>query len=489
MPVRHDPTGGGQGDAMSDVARDPDAVAPGDGQAALERFTLLDAFVKRRARRFALGNELKGGDFSYTSQASPIALNLEEEAVLAFAGAGVTGVVTGELPYQPAAGPETGGGQVMMGLVGRTHSSADAVATATLFVTRDDATYLLPRPQDLPPDEFDALVALGREHRFAEAYERSRVRLADHRAEIPRELPFTPPFNKWSANVPGATYFVPVSDVTGLYMTVLFAALGEEFAFYFHDDKDWLTRPAGIRRFAKSKGGHLHDDVHAGRVGTIDEIETYILELCGFEQGLMIQNIALAAEALGLGAFPHYGAHRYAWLKAFGFEMRDRTFSRILHKGPLGTLLMRLTNQDVAIPQAVGLEHDGRPLFRPYATPFYPTMEAAVRAFVADKFAPGRGLFRNPSGHNAWKDPERIQAAIPEYSEANIQAVLAYCAYVERHYGQFPGNYGPFRTLMAFQAHHLDLSFYDTFYRDGAYTEAHVDHFARWHPGDEPKPA
>ena len=57
----------------------------------------------------------------------------------------------------------------------------------------------MPRPQDLPSDEFEALVALGRERRFTEVYERMRIRLADHRSEIPRELPFTPPFNKWSA--------------------------------------------------------------------------------------------------------------------------------------------------------------------------------------------------------------------------------------------------------------------------------------------------
>jgi hypothetical protein len=35
---------------------------------------------------------------------------------------------------------------------------------------------------------------------------------------------------------------------------------------------------------------------------------------------------------------------------------------------------------------------------------------------------------------------------------------------------------------MAFQAHHIDTSFYDRHYRPGAYTEAHSEHFARWHP-------
>lgn len=453
-----------------------------DGQTELARHPLMTTFVTRRSRRFALGNDLRGGGLSFTSVAEPVPLTTDEEAILAFAASGVTGYVNGELPYVAAAGPETGGGQIMMSMVGRTQSSADAVATATLFLMRDDGTFLLPRPQDLAADDFDTLVRLGREGRFTEAYERMRVRLSDGRSEIPRELPFTPPFNKWSANIPAATYFVPVTEVTALYLTILFAALGEQFAYYFHDDKDFLTRVAGIASFGRSKGGHLYDDPHDGRVGTIDEIETYLLEICGFEQGLMIQNIALATEALGLGGFPHYAAHRFAWTRSLGFTMRNRTFAQILHKGLFGTLLMRLLRKNVTIPQAVGLEHDGRTVIKPFAPPYYPTMEAAVRAFVDYKFAPGTGFFRDADRTSAWRDPAAIQGTIPPYTEANIQAVIGYCNYVMKHYGQFPANFGPIRTLMAFQAHHIDTAFYDRFFRPGAYTDAHAQHFARWHP-------
>jgi hypothetical protein len=465
---------------MTTIEEKPVGDRPLGGPAKLEAYSLIEAFLNRRSRRFAIGNDLRGGAFSYKSTGTPVPLSLEEDALLAFAGAGVTGRVFADLPYEPGGGPETGGGQVMMSMVGRTQSSADAVATATLFITGDDGTFIMPRPQDLARDDFEALVALGRQRRFTEMYERSRIRLSDRRTEIERALPFTPPFNKWSANLPGATYFVPVTDVTGLYLTILFAALGEEFAYYFHDDRDWLTSDAGLRRFAKSNGGHLNDNVHDGRVGTIDEIETYLLELCGFEQGLMIQNIALATEALGLGGFPHYAAHRFAWLKAFGFEMRERTFAQVLHKGFFGTLLMRLLNKNVVIPQAIGLTVEGRPIFKPYTTPYYPTIEAAVRAFVDHKFAAGTGIFRDPNG-SRWLDPPAVQAAIPEYTEANIEAVTGYCEYVVKHYGQFPATYGPFRTLMAFQAHHLDTSFYDRFYQPGAYTQEHIDHFETWH--------
>jgi hypothetical protein len=464
-----------------------DAQSAGDpaatGAAELASHSLMDTFITRRSRRFALGDDLEGGGLSYKSAAAAVPLSVDEQAILAFAASGVTGNVNGELPYVPAAGPETGGGQIMMSMVGRTQSSADAVATVTLAIMTDDGTYLMPRPQDLPSDDFEALVGMGREGRFTDVYERMRIRLADHRLEIPRELPFTPPFNKWSANLPGATYFVPVTEVTALYLTILFAALGEQFAFFFHDDKDPLLRPAGIGRFGRSKGGHLYDDVHDGRVGTIDEIETYLLEICGFEQGLMIQNIALATEALGLGGFPHYAAHRFAWTRSLGCRMRDRSFAQVLHKGFFGTLLMRLLNKNVTIPQAVGLDHDGRTIIKPFAPPYYPTMEAAVRAFVDYKFAPGTGFFRDATKPSAWLDPAAIQATIPPYSEANIEAVIAYCEYVLRHYGQFPANFGPIRTLMAFQAHHIDTAFYDRFYRPGAYTQAHAEHFARWHAG------
>lgn len=449
----------------------------------IQEARLLEIMTRRRSRRFALGNHLQGGAFSYESPSAPVSLSLDEEAILAFAGSGITGHVYGELPYEPAAGPETGGGQVMITMLGRTFPSADGAATAALFINRDDGTFAMRRPQDFRPEEIDELATMAVERRYTELYERSRVRLSDRRSEIPRELPYTPPFNKWSTNLPGSTYFVPVTDVTALYLTILFAALGEEFAYFFHDDRDWLTRAAGMAKFAKSKGGHLHDDVNDGRVGTISEIESYLLELCSIEQGLMIQNIALATEALGLGGFPHYGAHRFGWPQAFGFQMRGRTFAEMLHKGPLGTLLMRLLKKNVTIPQAIGLEHDGVPIFRPYTPPFYPSMEAAVRAFVASKFAPGTGIFRNAPGPSPWRDPATIQGAIPEYSEANIEAVIGYCEYVLKHYGQFPASYGPIRTVMAFQAHHIDTTFYDRFYRDGAYTAAHRDHFAAWHPG------
>ena len=81
----------------SDVrsAEDPAAT----GAAELDRHSLMDTFITRRSRRFALGNTLYGSGLAFQSQATPVPLSLDEEAVIAFAATGVTGHVNGELPY------------------------------------------------------------------------------------------------------------------------------------------------------------------------------------------------------------------------------------------------------------------------------------------------------------------------------------------------------------------------------------------------------
>ena len=41
--------------------------------------------------------------------------------------------------------------------------------------------------------------------------------------------------------------------------------------------------------------------------------------------------------------------------------------------------------------------------------------------------------------------------------------------------------------LYFIQAHHLDLDFYDKYFKKGAYLQTHVDHFNDWHRGTNVK--
>jgi hypothetical protein len=88
-----------------------------------------------------------------------------------------------------------------------------------------------------------------------------------------------------------------------------------------------------------------------------------------------------------------------------------------------------------------------------------------VLAFVDYKYAPGSGILNDGGAISAWSDGAAVQAGIPRPSDRTIAATIAYCEYVHRRYGRFPAGNGPFRTVLAYQAHHLDTAFYDTFYK------------------------
>jgi hypothetical protein len=445
---------------------------------ALDDVSLIDTIIKRRSRRFAVGDELDGGPLSYRSEHEPIPLTAEEEAVIVFAGAGLTGYSLGEVPYAPGREPESSNGNILVSPFARTIATPDGVNSAILFVLNDDGAYQIRRPRDYPREAIAELKQLARQHEFGELYERAKIRVADHRPEVLRRPPFTPPFNRWSANVPGSTYFVIISDITPFVLSLTFFLLGEEMAFCIFDDRN-RYRPAGIKRFRRSKGGHLHDDPNDSRVASILDFESYVMELSAVEQGLMLQNMQLAVEALGLGGFPHFGAQKYQWFEALGFRMEDVSIARLTRRGPLMTAAMNALGKNPIIPHPLGLEIDGEVTIKPYCPPWYGSMEEAVHAFVDDKFGEG-GLYADGRS-GAWRDTPGLQAGIERYSQKNIDAVVSYCEYVYGEYGRFPGNFGPLRSLMAYQAHHVDMDFYDRFYEPGAYEDAHREHLARWH--------
>lgn len=445
---------------------------------ALEEVPLFDAIVKRRSRRFALGSDLDGGPLTYSSAHEPVPLTTEEEALIVFAASGFTGYALGEQPYAPGREPETGGGNVIESPFGRTIASADAVCSAILFVLNDDGAFQIRRPRDYPKESLPELAELARKHEFLELYERAKIRVSDRRPEVQARPPITPPFNRWSANQPGSTYFLIVSDPTPFVFSIIFMLLGEEMAFSVFDERNGY-RPAGVKRFLRSKGGHLHDDPNDSRVGGILDFESYIMELAAVEQGLMLQNMHLATEALGLGGFPHYGAQRYQWFEALGFRMEDVPLSKIMRRGRLMTAAMNAMGKNPIIRQPLGLEVDGEVTVKPFCPPWYGSMEEATYAFVDRKY--GEDGTYNDGYSGPWADTAGVQAGIDRYSQANIDAVVAYSEYVYGRYGRFPAYFGPLRSLMAFSAHHVDLEFYDRLYKPGSYNERHREHFARWH--------
>lgn len=431
--------------------------------------TLLEILRGRRSRRFGLGMNMAGGPLAYRSRHTGIPLTEEEEAVLAFAACGITGYALADLMYERGQG-----GTIMSRLLGRTIPSGDAAHTVALIVMNRDATYYVKRPQDFAPGEIAELAEIAQQNQYLDLYRRSRVKIRDGRATPSLEPIFNINCNLWSLYDPAATYFLPVNELTWIYLNGLLEIFNETTNVFVVDERAGF-RPAGLKRFARSRGGHLFDDPGAGRVITIQQLEAFVTEFVTVEQGMMLQNIALMVQAMGLGGFPHWAAHPFGWFQALGFRMGEMSTSRYLGMGRILSALARGLGRDQPVPLVQGLEHSGVPLLNPMCPPYYPNMEAAVRAFVDNKFGP-HGIFRGGATHSAWRDPSAVAEASSAPSQANIEATIAYCEYVHGRYGRFPAYAPPLRTVLGFQVNHLDTEFYDRHYNPSALTEAQRQH-------------
>ena len=115
-----------------------------------------------------------------------------------------------------------------------------------------------------------------------------------------------------------------------------------------------------------------------------------------------------------------------------------------------------------------------------YCPPHYPTMRDAVEALYERKFGQG-GPF-NPDTPGPWKDSPRVRGAAQVHSERFRECVALQAQYVYDTFGKFPGTVPSMFLITYLQAHHLDLDFYDKFYKPGAYLHTHADHLKQWHP-------
>jgi hypothetical protein len=436
------------------------AAAP-NTHVELNQYPLLTALRSRRSRRFGLGMKIPGGPLAYESRHQPVPLTEEEIGALVFAAGGITGHALADLCYA-----KDGGGSIMAGLVARTIASGDGLQTVSLVITNDEGTWLIRRPRELPPESIPELIELGKRGEFTELYRRCRVRLSDSRAKTPPEPLFNINANHWSAHAPGTTYFLPINDLTFMYVNGLLEVLNEHTGAFILDERNNFL-PAGLTKFARDHGGHLECDPNKGRVATVRQVEQFVTEFVTVEQGMMLQNLGLMAEALGLGGFPNFANHEFGWFQALGFRMQEMPASRYVGAGWLPSLMMKLLKRNPPIPYPVGLERDGEVLLKPFCPPYYNSMADAVRAVVEIKYG-AQGIFRSAGSGSAWARHDSVVKGVPRVSEAAVEATIAYCEYLWQRYGRFPVYMPPYRTVLGFQACHPDVEFYEKFYRPEA---------------------
>lgn len=409
---------------------------------------LAQAILSRRSRRFGLGMTMPPGPLEHTSRYEPVPLDELEEALLVWLGTGTTGLALGDLPGDGLTWMHTWAG----------HSwpcSCNSHSTQ-LFFTNDSGLYQVRpdrSPKESPTAPFEGLSENQALDRLLALYRESLVKLEPQRADLPRGEPGIFGFNAWNVNKPGTTFFVPVTNTTIEYLTLLF--------IYF----DSTNRFNVVDELAGGRSAGLDHWVSSGRLGAVEmplvDLEIRVLTSLNVEQAFMCQNMNLVLQTLGLGGWmftgflPHHilgvdPAHR-----GLGFDFVTPAASA------------RHTTKPVPVGRAGSMEA--------LCPPYVASAEEAVQRFLEQH--EGAEDAASPYCRHG-----RVMQGRAHHSKETVEIVTAFVDYLLTTYGRFPVYIDPMYVRLAFQAHHLDLEFYDRHYAPGAYTEAHRDHFAKWHP-------
>ena len=448
------------------------------GLAALAERPLLTTIWQRRTHRVSRGSSVEAGSMSHTSTQPREPLTELEEAVL-IALTGCTGLTMADRPF---ADPRDGTpimAKPNLNMAGRAAGSPDNAQGTHFFLINDSGTYFLRKlpPADPAASVFDAdtLVARARA---------AKVQLLDRRIDVPggnRDFPAYLDSNRFLSNLPGTTILFPVVDLSRQYINGLMYLLTQPAGARptIVDDRN-LYRPAGVKKWVKN--GFLNKKIKLP-LGAIWAMRTQI------EADLLLQNLMLTADAMGLGAWIHASISPPVLLG-------DPKFT-----GRYGNMLdfdwvtprwrpADLPRWHVPLPRfanlranAVGLRHHGEYLIKAMCPPNYPTMADAVRAVVADKFGPA-GIYSDTALFDRIYRGDfgsRYLAEASDYADDVIACTTDICTYIYRTHRRFPAHCEAIHVPGVWlQAHHVEDAYYERFFRNGL-TAAHRGHDQTWH--------
>ena len=413
-------------------------------------YPLFEAIFNRRSRRFGAGMELPSdSSLGHKSEIPPIALTEFQEAMLVWAGTGLTGLCLADLP------PENGI-DLLCQWTGRTWPSACNNHGTELFFTNDSGLYWVDVKNMLPKDkELDMFFKLDRDDkvdRLLELYRDGLVKLEDGRANLPDKMPGLFDFNQWNTNKPGTTTFIPVTDITEEYLNLLTLYCSSTYAFNIWDEKH--DRSCGQDKWIKS--GRIKEEVKM----SLYDLEVRILTGLNVEQAFICQNMSLALQALGLGGWTFTGL-----IPRFTLGSNPELF-----KG----LGFRFEQPKSGPTRPVG--RDG--VFQGYCPPYYKSMSEAYDAMDSHKWA----AWDSSKKPFPYEEPDKHLVKAPRPTDTTSEIVKSVADYIHDTYGSFPAFVDPMYMRLVFQAQNLDLDFYDKYYPPGSYTDQHVNTFKYFQP-------
>lgn len=414
-------------------------------------FGLVDALLGRRSRRFFMGAEIPDGVFAFTSEHSPVPLSeLEKLLVTAACGSntGWNNLIYRAEHYAPHLSNYAGGAG------GRTFPSAAGFHTSMTFFTDDDGVFMLdvrdaPAFAEQHEDgsiDLDSILAVLR---------RNVRKIYDGRLRLPSEVPYVEQHNTWVVNHPGTLLVIPVGDLAQHVLLNLCYML--QNGLVIHDDINGRPIP-GIEDFKSI--------VDTENTWPLTFVDQWSMAELSAELSTSCYAGTLILQAMGLGGWMFNGLDPFSVLGASG-------------NPDVPGLGFRYDTRDKwPYPNPTGLQG----VMEAFCPPHYEDMAAAVEAICNRKFGPG-GPF-HPDTPGPWHDSRKVRSAAFSHDAEFRACVSLQAQYIFDTFGKFPGTVPSLYVLTYLQAHHLDLEFYDSFYKKGAYLRTHADHMSRWHAND-----
>ncbi len=413
----------------------------------LLRFPLMKALVGRRSRRFCMGSEIPDGVLAFKSKYKPMSLSELEQLLLLSTMGGVTGwhfAIMRHKRYAPYLSNYCNSPS------GRTFPSAAGFSTSEIFFTDDNGTYFFPTRDFHPPQDItDGKVDL---QEFLTAH-KSRIRkISDKRLYTPKEEPFMEGHNTWIANHEGSTLVIPVGDLAQhtlsaiLYYTVNHLPLFDDIA---------KKQIPGIDKYDKIVDTKNPIPLTYLEQYNISELTTELSTSCYIGMLLL--------QAMGLGGWLYHGIDRHTVLGATG------------DPNVPGLGFRYDTDDRWSIPNPTGLTG----IFEAFCPPHYRNMREAIDALIERKF--GEGGVYNIETPGAWKDSAKVRGSVNPISEEVKDCAALQAQYIYDTYGKFPATIPSIFLLTYLQAQHIDLDFYDHYFKAGAYLSTHKNHMINWH--------
>jgi hypothetical protein len=440
-------------------------------------------FATLRSRRVARGYSIESGEeehrgatnrtirqergpLAFASEHEVVPLSEVEEAIIAWSAMGPNGMAHWDIAIH-------GGFHELVTIAGRTAAAPGNSFAHDLLIIKDDGAYIY----NPGPERERAVEIQGEEdyHKVLGWYRDGMHKVLDHRPDIdwgtrapgaPNASLFGP--YQYNLNRDGQTWFIPITDIGWLYFSIILNIF-DAWHIYFVDDQ--TQEPAGVGPWVEE--GKLEFPI------TISQFEWFIFQVETYPPGSYVQNMRLAAEAMGLGNWIFCGYFDDILMGAFpdvarGLEFRHEPLNE---KAPTASGMLK----------TFGVEGVKEGTYVP--SPRYPDGKTIIDAMMEEKYGTGRTMSRGDDNwmltHNGPFKPETVReiANHPDVqvSDWAVEASIAYVDYCVERYGQCPVYFNPMQCNFGAVIHHVDEAFYEGYYDGSTVTPQIREHMDRWH--------